>query len=95
MPTMVGIRELRQNLSVYLKRVREGEHFVVTERGEPVGRLVPLIEDEDPIDRLIAEGKLKPPTGEGDLLDLVPIFDAEESKAIREAFEEQREERLR
>ncbi len=95
MPRMVGIRELRQNLSVYLKRVREGEHFVVTERGEPVGRLVPLIEDEDPIDRLIAEGKLKPPTSEGDLLDLVPIFDAEESKAIREAFEEQREERLR
>lgn len=95
MPSMVGIRELRQNLSAYVKRVREGEHFVVTERGEPVGRLVPLIENEDPIDRLVAEGKLKPPTDDGDLLDLVPIFDAEESKAIREAFEEQREERLR
>ena len=77
---MVGIRELRQNLSAYVRRVREGEHFVVTERGQPVGRLVPLVEDEDPSGRLIAEGKLKPPRGDGDLLDVVPIFDEEESK---------------
>ena len=91
---MVGIRELRQNLSAYVKRVREGEHFVVTERGRPVGRLVPLSEDEDPVARLVAEGKLKPPTGSGNLLDLVPLFNKEESKRIREAFEESREEKL-
>ena len=32
----VGIRELKNRLSQYLKRVRVGERVVVTERGKPV-----------------------------------------------------------
>lgn len=91
---MVGIRELRQNLSAYVRRVRDGEHFVVTERGQPVGRLVPLIEDEDPVARLVAEGKLKPPRGDGDLLDHVPIFKKNESEGVWEAYLESRQDRL-
>ena len=38
----VGIRELRQNLSVYLRRVQQGESLEVTERGRPVAVLGPL-----------------------------------------------------
>lgn len=38
----VGVRELRQNLSRYLDRVKEGEALVVTEHGREVARLVPL-----------------------------------------------------
>ena len=38
----VGVRELRQNLSRYLDRVKEGETLVVTEHGREVARLVPL-----------------------------------------------------
>ena len=41
MAEKVGIRELRQNLSRYLDRVKAGEPFVVTERGRVVARLVP------------------------------------------------------
>lgn len=37
----VGVRELRQNLSRYLERVKEGETLTVTERGREVARLVP------------------------------------------------------
>ncbi len=37
----VGVRELRQNLSKYLARVRAGEDLVVTERGRVVARLIP------------------------------------------------------
>lgn len=37
----VGIRELRQNLSKYLELVKAGENLLVTDRGEPVARLVP------------------------------------------------------
>lgn len=33
----VGIRELKNRLSQYLKRVRAGERLVVTERGKPRG----------------------------------------------------------
>jgi prevent-host-death family protein len=40
----VGIRELRQNLSVYLRRVMDGERFTVTQHNLPVARLVPLVE---------------------------------------------------
>jgi prevent-host-death family protein len=35
----VGVRQLRQNLSVYLRRVRRGESLEVTERGQPVAVL--------------------------------------------------------
>jgi len=58
----VGIRELRQDLSRYLRRVREGERLVVTDRNRPVALLTPLPENEDPWERLIAEGKIKPAT---------------------------------
>lgn len=37
----VGIRELKEHLSEYLRRVREGELVVITDRGRPVGRLGP------------------------------------------------------
>ena len=37
----VGVRELRQNLSRYLERVKRGEALVVTERGREVARLIP------------------------------------------------------
>ncbi len=42
MARQVGIRELRQNLSVYLRRVQEGETLEVTERGRAVALLGPL-----------------------------------------------------
>lgn len=44
----VGVRELRQNLSQYLARVKEGETLTVTERGHEVARLVPSHPDVDP-----------------------------------------------
>jgi prevent-host-death family protein len=62
MPESVGVRELRQNLSVYLRRVKAGERLIVTERNLPVAELVPLDADLDPIERMIAEGRLWPPT---------------------------------
>jgi prevent-host-death family protein len=59
MASTVGVRELRQNLSVYLRRVAEGERFVVTDRREPVAELVPLASEEDDWAR---RNKLKPAT---------------------------------
>ncbi len=38
----VGVRELREHLSVYLDLVRRGEELVVTVRGRAVARLVPM-----------------------------------------------------
>jgi len=62
-PARVGVRELRQNLSVYLRRVKAGETLEVTERGEVVARLEPRRPERMSIlDRLIAEGRATPAT---------------------------------
>ena len=55
-PETVGVRELRQNLSVYLRRVKEGETLAVTERGQVVAQLTPAPEPEMGIlERMIAD----------------------------------------
>ena len=56
----VGVRELRQNLSVYLERVKKGEALTVTDRGEEVAILRPMPKTNDVIARLIAEGRATP-----------------------------------
>jgi prevent-host-death family protein len=52
----VGIRELRQNLSVYIHRVLEGSTFEVTEHGHPVALLGPLPEGSTALGRLVRQG---------------------------------------
>ena len=37
----VGVRDLRDNLSEYLRRVQERELLVITDRGKPIGVLGP------------------------------------------------------
>ena len=85
----VGVRELRQNLSVYLRRVKGGEALEVTEHGRTVARLVPAQEHESILDRLIAEGKVTPATGKPEDLPLPPgpITDAA-SRALQELRED-------
>lgn len=59
----VGVRELRQNLSVYLDRVKEGRTLRVTERGQEVALLTPLPKKElDVFERMVAEGRATAPT---------------------------------
>lgn len=38
----VGVRELKQRLSAYVRRASAGERIVVTDRGRPTAMLVPL-----------------------------------------------------
>lgn len=38
----VGVRKIKDRLSRYLKRVKDGEMFTITVRGIPVARLVPV-----------------------------------------------------
>ncbi|HEY1539525.1 MAG TPA: type II toxin-antitoxin system prevent-host-death family antitoxin [Solirubrobacteraceae bacterium] len=70
MSRAVGVRELRQNLSKYLAEVKEGESFMVTERGREVARLTPSGPPDSPLARLVAERGATMPTG--DLLTLLP-----------------------
>lgn len=52
----VGVRELKQNASAVLRRVKAGESIEVTERGQPVARIVP-IRPMHILDQMIAEGR--------------------------------------
>jgi len=65
----IGVRELRQQASRYLREVEQGETFEVTSGGRPVALLTPL-PDVGPAERLRRSGRLKP--AQGDLLDLGP-----------------------
>ena len=38
----VGIRELKARLSSYIRQAKSGTSVVITDRGEPVARLVPM-----------------------------------------------------
>ena len=55
----VGIRDLRDHLSRWIGRVRQGEEIVVTDHGRAVARIVPF-ETPRRLDQLIAEGKVTP-----------------------------------
>lgn len=51
------MRQLKASLSRYLGRVKAGETIVVTDRGRPVARIVPVGIPEH-IAALMAEGRL-------------------------------------
>ena len=87
----VGIRELRQNLSVYLRRIHRGERFEVTERGRPVALLVPLDDALSPLEKLVASGRARMP--EGNLRDL-PAPVGEPTTVASSAVIDDREDRL-
>ncbi|KAA8970399.1 type II toxin-antitoxin system Phd/YefM family antitoxin [Mycobacterium sp.] len=55
---IIGVRELRQNASRYLARVRSGEVVGVTQRGRLVARLVPVTTDRWA--DLVASGEVLP-----------------------------------
>jgi prevent-host-death family protein len=89
-PARVGVRELRQNLSVYLRRVKAGETLEVTEHGQTVARLTPQPpETLSPLQRLIAEGRATTPTGRiQDLPPPIKIEGVSVSKILQEMRDE-------
>jgi prevent-host-death family protein len=66
---VIGIRELRQQASRYLRDVERGETLEVTDRGRPIARVVP-IPSATGLEQLAVSGRLTPASG--DLLDLGP-----------------------
>jgi prevent-host-death family protein len=94
MESTVGVRELRQNLSRYLERVKAGEAFVVTERGSEVARLTPspTTGGRSALARLIAERGATIPQREL-IADLGPRHQVG-GRSTADVLAEQREERL-
>jgi prevent-host-death family protein len=72
----IGLRELNQNPSRAVARVRAGESLIVTDRGRPVLRMVPEIEQSTTLERLMNTGEVTPPAETG-IPDLVPELAAD------------------
>ena len=89
--TSVGVRELRQNLSVYLARVANGAVFRVTDRGRDVALLVPLPAHATAVERLVASGRAEP--AGGDLLRLGPPT-IRAKRSLSATLKEMRDDRL-
>ncbi len=72
----VSVRELKDGLSGYLRRVRAGERVVVTDRGRAIAELRPLhvdkLDSEERLARLAESGELRRPGGRG-LADVEPV----------------------
>ncbi|OWY62335.1 prevent-host-death protein [cyanobacterium TDX16] len=56
----MGVRELKDHLSRYLAKAREGDEILVTDRGRPIARLVPVDGPTDRLAELIARGLARP-----------------------------------
>lgn len=44
MESIIGLKELRENLQVYEKKVRSGHSFVVMKRSKPIFKISPVDE---------------------------------------------------
>jgi prevent-host-death family protein len=89
----VGIRELRQNASEYVRRAEAGETIEVTDRGRPVARLAPLPKAASVLDRLIAEGKATPATRDWRTLP-PPVPPTPGARPLSEIVDELREDKI-
>lgn len=95
-PARVGVRELRQNLSVYLDRVKAGETLEVTEHGQPVAQLGPrLAKPVSIIDQMIAEGRITPATFDHRKIKLPPAIPDPGGRTLSEILQEMRDEEYR
>jgi prevent-host-death family protein len=57
---MVGVREFKAKLSAYLGEVKSGKTIVITDRGKPVGRIIPIAKPlEDRLAELAKHGNYK------------------------------------
>ncbi len=49
----VGIRDAKMHLSKYIKMVQKGTEVIITDRGRPVGKIVPIQNEDLPLEERI------------------------------------------
>jgi len=94
MPLSIGIRELRQNASRYLRLVEErGEPIQITDRGRPVALLTPVPKTTSRYEQLVASGRIRRAKGSWkDLPPPLPLAPGEKppSKVLEEMRADER-----
>jgi prevent-host-death family protein len=92
--TLVGARELKVRLGTYLRRVRQGQTLVVTDRGRPVAELRPMPRGsrDAVLARLEAAGLVTRPTKRA-LTPFRPV-ELEKGASLSDAVLEDRDDRF-
>ncbi len=91
----VGIRELKNNLSHYVRQVVAGARVTVTDRGRVVAELVAPRDDASSAsryDELVAAGVIRPAIEHGDPLADFPLLELPRGTAAR-LIDEDRDDR--
>jgi prevent-host-death family protein len=88
--TRIGVRELKTHLSEYLRQVKAGQTILITEHGQPVGRIVPA--DQSLGERLQVMVKAGLVAWNGKKLEpMAPVAAAHGQKTVAELLIEDRE----
>ena len=88
--TTVNVRELKTRLSQYLRLVKAGETVEVTERGIPIGRIVPTAAPiEDRLEAMARTGLLQ--WDQRRLPPAAPVAHASGPRTVAELLLEDRE----
>jgi prevent-host-death family protein len=86
----VGVRELKNQLSSFLDRVKAGEEITVTEHGRPIARLSAVGVDVDRMAELIASGIVQPATNSKRQLPTKRVKLTDGSSSLADIVAEQR-----
>lgn len=90
----IGIRELRQNASVWVARAQNGEAIEISNHGRLVARLVPVDDADADREALIAAGRLAEAAHRGQRFDSSELLDAAETMpSISDILQQQRDDR--
>ena len=86
----VGIRDAKIHLSRYLKMVQQGTEVIITDRGRPVGKIIPIHTRDLPLKERIKRmedlGQIEPVSGEGlkKIPPPIPVMDGAAHKFLQE-----------
>ena len=85
-----GIRELKANLSAYLHQVETGETIVITRRGKPIGRILPMAPSTETQLEVLRQAGVIAWDGER-LQPLAPVAEARGETTVSDLLLENRE----
>jgi prevent-host-death family protein len=78
------------HLSKYLKMVQQGTEVIITDRGRPVGKIIPILTRDLPLKERIKRmedlGQIEPVSGEGQkkIRPPIPVLDGIAQKFLQE-----------
>ena len=86
----VGVKELKTQLSKYLREVKRGRSIIITERGKPIGQIIPRdTPTEDRITMMIQAGLVE--WNGNKLMPIKPIVKNRSTQLISDLLVDMRE----